>query len=107
VGVRRQARDDRAARRRVEAGAANRAKIVPAGYAFARSIATHPEVNLYVADKRHPTLAGTYLAACTVLATVYGVSPVGDAYTAGLPADVAAHLQATAWETVRSFKQPV
>jgi hypothetical protein len=91
----------------LKAGAANRAKIVPAGYAFARSIATHPEVNLYVADKRHPTLAGTYLAACTVLATVYGVSPVGNAYTAGLPADVAAHLQATAWETVQSFKQPV
>jgi len=47
------------------------------------------------------------LAACTVLATVCGVSPVGNTYTAGLPADVAAHLQATAWETVQSFKQPV
>jgi hypothetical protein len=91
----------------VKAGATNRAKVIPAGYAFARSIAKRPEVDLYVADKRHPTLAGTYLAACTVLATVYGVSPVGNAYTAGLPADVAAHLQATAWETVQSFKQPV
>ena len=91
----------------VKAGATNHAKVIPAGYAFARSIAKRPEVNLYVADKRHPTLAGTYLAACTVLATVYGVSPVGNAYTAGLPADVAAHLQATAWETVQSFKQPV
>jgi hypothetical protein len=91
----------------VKAGATNHAKVIPAGYAFARSIAKRPEVNLYVADKRHPTLAGTYLAACTVLATVYGISPVGNAYTAGLPADVAAHLQATAWETVQSFKQPV
>jgi hypothetical protein len=91
----------------VKAGATNHAKVIPAGYAFARSIAKRPEVNLYVADKRHPTLAGTYLAACTVLATVYGVSPVGNTYTAGLPADVAAHLQATAWETVQSFKQPV
>ena len=91
----------------VKAGATNHAKVIPAGYAFARSIAKRPEVDLYVADKRHPTLAGTYLAACTVLATVYGVSPVGNAYTAGLPADVAAHLQATAWETVQSFKQPV
>lgn len=91
----------------LKAGATNHAKVVPAGYAFARSLAKRPDVNLYVADKRHPTLAGTYLAACTVLATVYGVSPVGNAYTAGLPPDVAAHLQATAWETVQSFKQPI
>ncbi len=91
----------------LKAGAANRARVVPAGYAFARSIARRPDVQLYVADKRHPTLAGTYLAACTVLATVYGISPVGNAYTAGLAPDVAAHLQATAWETVQAFTQPV
>lgn len=91
----------------VKAGADHKAKVVPAGLAFARSIARRPDVNLYVADKRHPTLAGTYLAACTVLASVYGMSPVGNGYTAGLPADVAAHLQAVAWETVQAFKQPV
>jgi hypothetical protein len=91
----------------LKAGATNHAKVVPAGIAFARSRAARPEIELYVADKRHPTLAGTYLAACTVLATVYGQSPVGNHYTAGLPADVAAHLQATAWETVQSFKQPI
>jgi hypothetical protein len=90
----------------VKAAADNRAKVVPAGLAFARSIARRPELNLYVADKRHPSLAGTYLAACTVMASVYGQSPVGNSYTAGLPADVAAHLQATAWETVQGFKQP-
>jgi len=58
---------------------------------------------LHVADKRHPTLAGTYLAASTVLASVYKLNPVGLKYTAGLPADVAAHLQAVAWETSQSF----
>jgi hypothetical protein len=91
----------------VKAGTTNRAKVVPAGLAFARSLATRPDVTLLIADKRHPTLAGTYLAACTVLASVYGISPVGNAYTAGLPADVAAHLQATAWETSQSFRQPI
>jgi hypothetical protein len=90
----------------VKAAADNRAKVVPAGLAFARSIAKRPELNLYVADKRHPSLAGTYLAACTVMASVYGQSPVGNGYTAGLPADVAAHLQAMAWETVQGFRQP-
>ena len=91
----------------LKAGADQHAKVVPAGLAFARSIAKRPELNLYVADKRHPSLAGTYLAACTVLATVYGFSPVGNKYTAGLPADVAEHLQAVAWETVQGFKQPL
>ena len=89
-----------------KAGADNQAKVVPAGLAFARSIAKRPELNLYEADKRHPSLMGTYLAACTVLASVYGPSPVGSRYTAGLPADVAAHLQAVAWETVQAYRQP-
>ena len=38
------------------------------------------------------------------MATVYRVSPIGNAYTAGLPADVAAHLQTIAAETVRDFE---
>ena len=90
----------------VQAGRDNHAKVIPAGLAFARSIATRPDVHLIIGDKRHPTLAGTYLAACTVLATVYGISPVGNSYHAGLPADVAEHLQQMAWQTVQSFRQP-
>lgn len=87
----------------IKAGKQNNALVVPAGLAFAASVAKRPELNLYVADKRHPSLAGTYLAACTVLASVYKTSPVGLKYNAGLPADVAAHLQAVAWETVQAF----
>lgn len=87
----------------VKAGKQNNALVVPAGLAFAASIARRPELNLYVADKRHPSLAGTYLAACTVLASVYKTNPVGLKYTAGLPADVAAHLQGVAWETSQAF----
>ena len=83
--------------------AAHQTRVVPAGPAFARSIAKRPDLNLYVADKRHPSLAGTYLAACTVLASVYRINPVGNSYTAGLPADVVAHLQGIAAETVRDF----
>lgn len=87
----------------LEAGRRNRALVVPAGLAFAESIRRRPELELFVADKRHPSLAGTYLGACTVLASVYGRNPVGSRYTAGLPADVAAHLQQVAWETASSF----
>ena len=88
----------------IKAGAANGARVVPAGSAFARSLAKRPDIVLHAPDKRHPSLAGTYLAAATVMASVYRVSPVGNTYTAGLPADVAAHLQAIAAETVRDFE---
>ncbi len=87
----------------VKAGKANNALVVPAGLAFANSVGKRPDLSLVIADKRHPSLMGTYLAACTVMASVYKQNPVGNSYTAGLPADVAAHLQAVAWETARDF----
>lgn len=82
---------------------ANDAFVIPAGLAFARSIAQRPDINLYVPDKRHPSLAGSYLAAATSYASLFKRSPVGSAYTAGLPADVARHLQGVAWETVQEY----
>ena len=86
-----------------EAGRANNAMVIPAGLAFARSIALKPELNLYAPDKRHPSLAGTYLSACVVYASIYRKSPVGLAYRAGLDEATAAHLQAVAWETVSAY----
>jgi hypothetical protein len=87
----------------IKAGKQNNALVVPAGLAFANSIAQRPDLNLYVADKRHPSLMGTYLAASTVMASVYKQNPIGNTYTAGLPKDVAAHLQKVAWETAQTF----
>lgn len=80
--------------------------VIPAGLAFARSIARKPELNLYVADKRHPSLAGTYLAAATTYAALFRRSPVGIDYTAGLDPATARHLQEVAWETVEAFLAP-
>ncbi|MGL4975195.1 MAG: hypothetical protein ACRC56_07860, partial [Bosea sp. (in: a-proteobacteria)] len=61
------------------------------------------DIALTIADKRHPTLAGTYLGAATVYAAIFQKSPVGLKYTAGLAPDVAQHLQEVAWETVSTF----
>src|SRR5262249_25561530 len=44
---------------------------------FAKALQRRPELNLYAADRRHPTLAGTYLAACMVYASLLKKSPVG------------------------------
>lgn len=87
-----------------KAGRANNLRVVPAGPAFAASIAKRPDINLYAPDKRHPSLAGTYLGAAVVMASLFKQSPVGNTYTAGLPPDVAQHLQAVAWETVQAFR---
>jgi hypothetical protein len=85
------------------AGNANNALVIPAGLAFARSVAKQPELNLYVPDKRHPSLAGTYLAACVVFAALTGKSPVGNSYLAGIDAPTAQFLQETAWATVQEY----
>lgn len=85
------------------AGNASDALVVPAGLAFARAVAARPELELYQQDKRHPSLAGTYLAAATVYAALTGASPVPLTYTAGLPADVASFLRKVAWDTVQDF----
>ena len=85
------------------AGNANNALVIPAGLAFARVRGLQPELNLYAPDKRHPSLAGTYLAASTVLAALTGKSPVGNPYRAGLDEPTARLLQTAAWDTVHAY----
>lgn len=85
------------------AGNANDALVVPAGLAFAKSISKNPALNLYNPDKRHPSLAGSYLGAATIYAALYGKSPAGLKYAGGLDEKTAAFLQDVAWETVREY----
>jgi hypothetical protein len=85
------------------AGNANDALVIPAGLAFARAREKQPELNLYAPDKRHPSLAGTYLAASTTFAALTGRSPVGNSYLAGLDEPTAKFLQQVAWDTVQDY----
>lgn len=85
------------------AGNNNDALVIPAGLAFAKAIAKRPDLEFYQPDKRHPSLIGTYLAACTTYAAVFKKSPVGNTYTAGIDPALAGFLQATAQETVREY----
>ena len=80
--------------------------VIPAGLAFARSVEQRPQLNLYAADKRHPSMAGTYLAASTVYASLLKKTPVDLKYTAGLDEATAAFLQTMAWETVQEYFRP-
>ena len=85
------------------AGNANDALVIPAGLAFAKSVAKSPGLNLYNADKRHPTLAGSFLGAATIYAALYGKSPAALKYRAELDETAAAFLKEIAWETVREY----
>jgi hypothetical protein len=75
------------------------ATVIPAGIAFADSLSAQPSVVLNQHDG-HPTREGTYLAACTAYARIFGLSPVGNTYTGGLDASVASGLQRAAAQAV-------
>ena len=85
------------------AGNDNNALVIPAGLAFARALHKQPELNLYADDRRHPSLAGTYLASCVVFAALTGRSPVGNSYLAGIDEPTAHFLQTVAWQTVQDY----
>ena len=85
------------------AGNDNDTFVIPAGLAFARAVAQRPDLNLYAADKRHPSPLGSYLAAATIFAALQKQSPVGNSYTAGIEPATARFLQTVAWETVQGY----
>jgi hypothetical protein len=74
--------------------------VVPVGAAWQAATQRYPQLDLWQSDNSHPTMMGTYLAACVFYATIFRQSPVGLSYTAGLPADVAGELQTIAASTV-------
>lgn len=80
------------------------ATVVPVGLAFERVTIDRPEIALRTNDKKHPSLEGTYLAACTFFAVLHGASPEGLPYDAGLDAELAAYLQQSAWRSVVAYR---
>jgi hypothetical protein len=81
--------------------------VIPVGLAFERAYRLKPDIQLHQDyDGSHPSLAGTYLAACVVYASLYGKSPVGNSYDYYGRVDkaTAAFLQKVAAETVDAFK---
>jgi len=70
------------------------ATVIPVGVAWERFIRSHRQPELHDADKSHPTIAGSYLAACVFLAVLLGENPDGIATDlAGLTRADAAALQ--------------
>lgn len=82
------------------------ALVIPVGIAFERAYEQKPEIQLHKAfDGTHPSLLGSYLAACVVYQSIYGSSTVGIDYDYfnAIAADDAEFLRRIADETVREF----
>jgi hypothetical protein len=73
------------------------ATLCPIGLAWSRAVTLDSTANLWQSDGSHPTLQGSYLAACSFYATFFHASPIGLSYTAGLSQEEAASLQYAAW----------
>lgn len=89
-----------------EVGAQIGALVIPVGLAFEAALLRDPSLRLHnLQDHSHPSLLGTYLAAATVYASLYGRSPVGNSYDAWGAVDpaVARFLQEVAHETVEAY----
>lgn len=70
--------------------------VSPVGMAWKRVRDNHPGIQLYVADGSHPSLEGSYLAACTFYASIFRKPSTGSTYFNGVDPIVAAQLQAAA-----------
>jgi hypothetical protein len=90
----------------VETGNKIDALVIPVGLAFERAYAERPGMQLHKAfDGTHPSLLGTYLAACVVYASVYqrSVADITYDYFGAVNADDARFLRRIADETVAEF----
>lgn len=115
--------DRRMAERLVDAyikqGKRHKIRVAPVGVAFQEAAKSLPEIDLYVADVagfseqgitfraevKHPSDAGTYLAACVFYAMLFNKSPEGTPFISQLSSTDALALQKLSWDVVQKFNK--
>ncbi|MBL4706327.1 MAG: T9SS type A sorting domain-containing protein [Flavobacteriales bacterium] len=78
----------------------NDATVSPVGAVWKQVRDSLPGLELYSPDESHPSVAGTYVAACTFYASIWRKSPVGSSFISGLSASDAAAIQLLAERVV-------
>lgn len=78
----------------------NQATVSPAGAVWRVIRSQHPSIELYDADESHPSVAGSYAAACAFYTTIFRKDPVLVNFNATLGATVAADIKAAAKKAV-------
>jgi hypothetical protein len=74
--------------------------VVPVGAVWREVRRQSPQLELYHPDQRHPSMSGTYLAACTFFAYIYGVSPLNNTMRIDIPVNDKRRIELTASQTV-------
>jgi hypothetical protein len=75
--------------------AMNQDEVARVGAVWMNALSAHPTIDLYDPDGSHPSLAGTYLAACVIYRALVGDAPHADADDAsGLAVETARDLRA-------------
>lgn len=74
--------------------------VSPVGMAWKSALTADPSINLFNADGSHPSLEGSYLAACTFYASIFFESPEVLEFISTLDESTASFLQQIASETV-------
>jgi PKD repeat protein len=72
------------------------ASVTPSGIAWKYIRDNFPTINLFSNDGSHPSIAGTYLNACSFYASLFHKSPVGALFPSGIDQATAEILQNTA-----------
>lgn len=78
----------------------NKAEISPVGAVWAHLRRTQPTINLYALDGSHPSLRGSYAAACSFYTAIFRKNPELITFNAGLPPAEAALIRSAARQVV-------
>jgi hypothetical protein len=90
------AMQDRVSRNYIRAAQEVGAAVAPVGLAVQHAHRVRPDFGFWEPDRYHPSLAGSYLAACVLYQTLYGRSALDNAFLAGLADSDARFLQRSA-----------
>lgn len=82
--------------RYMEMGALNEAGIAPVGAVWRTLRQQQPAIELYDPDESHPSLAGSYAAACSFYSVIFKKDPTQITYNPGLSTPVAASIKLAA-----------
>ena len=90
-------------------GSVHSSPVTPCGVAFDLIRQTHPEIDPYEGDGAHPSVSGSYLAACVIAATLLetDLSQTGIWNPPEVPAPVGEILRETAVAACSLFQQPM
>ena len=96
--------------RYTQMAADNDASLCPVGLVWRMLRSENPNIELYASDGSHPSLAGTYAAACAFYALLFHHNPAELNYDGGLDRETAATIRQTAsrivWSEEESLPPP-